>query len=179
MIIGVGGSGKSVLARHLGEILGIEVFHLDAYHWRPGWETTPRSERIRIQTELIGRQAWIIDGNYSGTLDIRLAVADTVIFLDFARYVCLWRVLKRALLRRPRPDMAPGCPERLLSWSFLRFLGWIWGYPATRRPRILEKLGEYSNGRRIVTLHNAGEADRFLDRVRADRTLDTSANAPL
>ena len=43
-IIGAGGAGKSTLARQLGEVLGIEVIHLDALFWKPGWVDTPRDE---------------------------------------------------------------------------------------------------------------------------------------
>ncbi len=39
-----------------------------------------------------------MDGNYSGTLDVRLSVADTVIFLDFPRILCLARIIKRCFM---------------------------------------------------------------------------------
>lgn len=79
-----------------------------------------------------------MDGNYSGTLDVRLSVADTVIFLDFPRLLCLSRVIKRRLMYagQSRPDMASDCPERL-NWEFLKY---IWSYLITRCPEILEKL---------------------------------------
>jgi adenylate kinase family enzyme len=41
--------------------------------------------------------AWILDGNYSATIDVRLARADTVILLDLNRVRCLWRVAKRTV----------------------------------------------------------------------------------
>jgi hypothetical protein len=49
--------------------------------------------------------------------------------------VCLWRVGTRALWfhGRNRPDMAPGCTERLSP----EFVQWIWTYPARRRPDFL------------------------------------------
>ena len=89
LVIGSGGAGKSTLARHLGELLHIDVIHLDALSWHPGWTETPRAEWRKIIEGLLRRDAWIIDGNYSNTLDIRLEECDTVIFLDIARRICL------------------------------------------------------------------------------------------
>ncbi len=43
-IVGCAGAGKSTLARLLGQILGLPVFHLDALFWRPGWVETPLDE---------------------------------------------------------------------------------------------------------------------------------------
>lgn len=79
-IIGSGGSGKSTLARDLGEILYIEVLHLDSLFWKPNWVGVPKVEQKKVQHELIKREEWIIDGNYGGTIDIRLNAADTIIF---------------------------------------------------------------------------------------------------
>ena len=96
-------------------------------------------------------------------MDIRLRAADTIIFFDYPRTVCLWRVLKRNFqyLGRSRPDMAVGCPERI-DWDFLR---WIWTYAEQKRPGVVQKLQTYSQGRTVVALHNDGEAQRFLRSV--------------
>jgi adenylate kinase family enzyme len=163
-IIGSGGSGKSTLARQIGERLGIEVIHLDALFWRPGWVETPREEWRLRQAELVQRESWVMDGNYGGTLDIRLAAADTIIFLDLPRLVCLRRVVLRALryAGRSRPDMAPGCEERL-SWPFFR---WVWEYPSSRRPGILHMLEMYAPGRRIVRLRSSQDVRSFVASLR-------------
>jgi adenylate kinase family enzyme len=114
LVIGSGGAGKSTLARDLGTLLNIAVIHLDALYWHPEWIETPRAEWRKLIEESLRRDAWIIDGNYSNTFDYRLEACDTVIFLDIAGPICLWRVLKRAILYRgkTRPDMAEGCHER-------------------------------------------------------------------
>ncbi len=93
LVIGSGGAGKSTLSRQLGELLDIEVLHLDKFYWQAGWIEMPQPEWLKTVEELLGRDAWIMDGNYSGTLDIRIAACDTVIFLDMPRTLCLWRML--------------------------------------------------------------------------------------
>ena len=162
LIIGSGGSGKSTLARQLGERLGLPVVHLDAHYWNPGWVETPAEEwRERVQ-RLIAGPEWVMDGNYGGTLDIRLAVADTVIFLDLPRIVCLWRIMRRAARYwgRTRPDIAPDCPEKI-DWEFVV---WVWTYPSRRRPGILARLRELESARAIV-LRSASDVENLLARL--------------
>jgi adenylate kinase family enzyme len=71
LVIGPGGVGKSTLATRLGELLNIEVLHLDKFYWQPGWVELPKPVWLKTVEELLRRDAWIMDGNYSGTLDIR------------------------------------------------------------------------------------------------------------
>ena len=162
-LIGPGGAGKSTLARVLGERLGLPVFHLDGLYWQPGWVARPRAEWLRIQAEVVGGDRWIIDGNYSGSMDVRLAAADMVLFLDLPRGVCVWRALCRAILGRgrSRPDMAPGCPERV----DLKFLWWIWTYSARRRPALLQKLSGLPPNTRVLRLRSDRDVRDFLQQV--------------
>ena len=119
LVIGCGGAGKSTLARKLGERLGLEVIHLDVHFWRPGWVQTPDEEWIPIVDELIEKESWIIDGSFNGTLDRRMARADTVIFLDLPRWRCLVRAIKRLLKYRAAtgPTSRPDAPNGSTSDS--------------------------------------------------------------
>src|SRR5262245_7028085 len=159
LIIGSGGSGKSTLARQLGERLGLPVIHLDAHYWNPGWVATPPEEWQKRVQRLIAEPEWVMDGNYGGTLDIRLAAADTVVFLDLPRIVCLWRIVTRAARYwgRTRPDIAPNCRERL-DWEFVV---WVWTYPDRRRPDILKRLRELDLTR-VAVLRSQNVVDRFV-----------------
>lgn len=163
LVIGSSGAGKSTLSRRLGALLGLEVLHLDSFYWSAGWvemEKGPWRERV---AELARREAWVMDGNYSGTLEERLAACDTVVFLDMPRRLCVWRVLWRGLRYRgqSRPDMAPGCPER----PDLNFLLFVWRYPTRSRPKVLRLLSEYEAGRQIFHLRTPAEVEEFLARV--------------
>ncbi len=132
LVIGSGGAGKSTFSSKLGPKLGLPVIHLDTLFWKPNWIETPAEEWAKIIETETSRPKWIMDGNYGGTMEMRLAACDTVIFLHFSRWLCLWRVLYRRFKYRrlSRPDMNPGCPEQL----DFEFLKWVWTYPA-RRPK--------------------------------------------
>ncbi|MEJ1933397.1 AAA family ATPase, partial [Nostoc sp. NIES-2111] len=99
--------------------------------------------------------------------DLRLPVADTVIFLDFPRLLCLFRVIQRRwqYVGKSRPDMASGCPERL-TWDFLKY---VWTYPVTRSPKILERLSHLSPNQQVFILHNPKEVKEFLGKVSFER----------
>ncbi len=160
IVIGSGGSGKSTLAARLGEILGIRVIHLDSLYWKPGWREEPRSEWEETVRSQVRGETWIMDGNYGGTLDIRLAAAEAVIFLDLPRILCIRRVVARRFryAHESRPDMAPGCQERL----DLGFLKYLWKYPAERRPGILRKLEQASREKTVISLRSPEEVRGFV-----------------
>ena len=160
LVIGSGGSGKSTFATRLGALLNLEVSHLDKCFWRPGWSKPALEEWLQTVTELTDRESWILDGNYSGTLDLRVQKCDTVVFLDLSRWLCLWRIMTRVLRYRKaeRPDMAEGCPEKL----DLEFVLWVWNYPRRTKPKVIKLLRERCEGKEIVWLRSRGEVEKFL-----------------
>lgn len=167
-VIGPCGAGKSHLAMQLGAKLQLPVIHLDQLAWRSGWVEVERDELVRRQQEVFTPDgAWIADGNYGGTMMLRLAVADTIVFLDFPTSLCLYRVLKRRVMYagRTRPDMAPGCPERFLDGEFPKFLHYVATFRARHRPRILDKLGKLDGGQRVIALRSPREVSAFLATV--------------
>lgn len=163
-LIGSGGSGKSTLARRLGEKLNIEVYHLDALFWKPNWEPTSKEEQRKVQNELVKKEEWIIDGNYNGTMDIRLNAVDTIIFVDISRVICIFRVFKRMIQYhgKSRPDMAEGVNERL----DVDFLKWVWDYPKTKKPTVLKRLEQLPNDKKVIILKSPREVQLFLDKVK-------------
>ena len=165
LVIGSGGSGKSTFAVALGQRTGLPVIHLDAHFWRPGWVETPKPEWRERVAQLVSGDAWVMDGNYGGTLPQRLAACDTVIFLDLPRVVCVWRVIRRVMryAGQSRPDMAPGCPEQFS----LEFLLWVWTYRSRRRPDVLRQLRALPATTRVETLRSTREVEAFLGSLAA------------
>ena len=160
LVIGPGGAGKTTFAKRLSKLLGIEVIHLDSLYWNPGRVETPKAEWRKTVEALLTKDAWIMDGNYSGTLDLRFAACDAVIFLDIAPLICLWRVFKRLVRyrNRRRPDMAEGCPERLS----LEFIAWVWTYRNRIRPKIIKLIEQYAGDKQVIWLRSNAEVESFL-----------------
>lgn len=178
LVIGSGGSGKSTVATRLGALLDLEVTHLDKLFWQPGWSKRAPEEWLQIVTDLTARDSWILDGNYSATLDLRFQKCDTIVFLDLSRWLCLWRIVTRMLRYRngSRPDMAEGCPEKL----DLEFVLWVWNYPRQTKPKVVKLLHEQGEGKRIVWLRSRGEIEKFIhgcsDSITRGNTLGLSLN---
>lgn len=165
LVVGPGGAGKSTFAVRLGRRSGLPVVHLDREYWQPGWVEPDKAVWQATVERLIDADRWILDGNFSGTLDRRIDACDTLVFLDFPRPLCLWRVLRRRLQHpsRPRADMAPGCNEKLS----LEFLWWIWTYPRRRRPAMLRRMQQLRADQRAVVLRSDAEVERFLESIQS------------
>ena len=162
LIIGCSGSGKSTLARALKERLGLPVVHLDQLWWKPGWKNVTVEEFDSRLAMALNMDRWIIDGNYSRTMEVRLAKCDTIIYLDFSRWACLLGMCQRILSSRgnTRPDMSDGCPERF-SWEFVR---WIWNINKNNRVQNYTYLAKARHAESIV-LKNRREVKAFLESV--------------
>ncbi len=134
MIVGNNGSGKSFLSKELSAITGLPLVHLDVEFWRPNWEKPTKEEWIKKQTELISKEKWIIEGNHTGTMELRFQAADAILFLDINRIVCLAGVLKR--LGKKRSDL-PQYLEEKLDLDFFRLCKGLWRFSKTRRRAIM------------------------------------------
>ena len=164
LVLGSSGSGKSTFARKLGQQLHIEVIHLDSHYWEPDWTNASDEEWGQKLAQLLAKESWIMDGNYPASLPKRLVYADTVIFLDLHRMICLWRCIGRYFKYKGenRPELATGCIEKI-DRDFLR---WIWKYPAEVKPRVLEAIREQS-GIQVRILKGSKEIEKFLENLEA------------
>lgn len=164
LIIGSSGSGKSTLARQLGATLELPVIHLDRHYWHPGWVGTPSDEWERIVGQMVQRDAWVMDGNYRGTLEVRLEAADSVVFLDLPPWICAMRALKRRIQyrNRPRPDIAEGCKEPLLDPQLIQFIRHVLSYPNRAKPFVMKQLSAIANEKHVILLQSTKDVNNFL-----------------
>lgn len=168
MVLGVSsGVGKSTFSRRLSDILDIPVHHLDAYFWKPGWVESSDSEFGEKQKSLVEEDRWIIEGNYTGTYEIREQKADTIIYLELPLAVCLYRVVKRRVTNhgKTRPDMASGCPEKL-DKGFLTFIISTYSNRKIKMRKRMKQFIESNPENQVIFLRTQKEIDAFLKRQR-------------
>lgn len=167
MVIGVSaGAGKSTFARRLGKVANLPVHHLDAYYWKPGWVEAEEKEFWYKQQELANEARWIIEGNYNSTAAIRLTACDALIQLQLPLWRCLWRVLKRRIQYRKqaRPDMAPGCPEKL-DYEFLKFIVTTYHERQKSQHHLIEEFIIKYPEKQVHILRTQKEIDAFMKQV--------------
>lgn len=168
MIVGFCGCGKSTLARQLGTLLNIEPTYMDALHWLPGWVESSNEHKINLLTPILKRDRWIVEGSYRAILyKERMEKADTIIFLDFNRFLCLYRVIKRRIMYngKTRPDMGEGCKEKL----DLEFLKWVVYDCRKKRRKIYEELffakKKFGTDKKIYIFRKRKDVNRFIERI--------------
>ncbi|MGV7117717.1 DNA topology modulation protein [Paenibacillus kyungheensis] len=163
IVIGCSGSGKSTLSQKLHKILQLPIIHLDRYYWQANWQATEQEAWDQKVTEFALTDRWIIDGNYSRTLDIRIERADVIVFLDMPRWLCMYRIVKRRIQYhgRTRPDLNEDCPEKL----DIGFLKWVWNYRKRNRIKTLEKLKQVKEHQKVVIIRNKKQLEEWIEQL--------------
>ena len=148
VILGRGASGKSTLARRLGEITGLPVIELDKVFWRPGPAATPRDQWEVVQEKLVAKDRWIMDGDLGpyDVVEVRLRAADTIIVLDFSLVRCAWRAVLRS---RERAD----------------FWRWLMEYRCQGRPVLMQAIANHAPTAELRVLRGPGALRRFVAEV--------------
>ena len=157
IVIGCAGSGKSTLSRKLREITKIPLYHLDLEYWNEDGTTVEQSVFLERLSAILEQNEWIIDGNYSSTMEMRMKECDTVIFLDYPLKVCLDGV--KARMGKPRSDMP--WVEKGEDEEFISF---IKNYKEQNRPQVMRLLEKYSN-KNIYIFTTRLQAERFLTTI--------------
>ena len=155
IVIGCPGSGKSTVSRTLHNKTGIPLYHLDMMYWNADKTTVEKSVFLERLSDVLEKDEWIIDGNYSSTMELRMAACDTVIFLDYPLDVCLDGIRKRR--GKPRSDMP--WIETEEDAEFIEFIKY---YNEQQKPKVLELLKKYSD-KNIIILESREQADAFLN----------------
>ena len=155
IVIGCPGSGKTTFSERLRDKTELPLFYLDAIWHKPDRTHIPRDEFDARLGEILALDAWIIDGNYSRTLERRIQACDTVILFDLPTKTCLDGAISR--LGKGRYDM-PWIDTELDP--VLRTE--IEEFGSKNLPAIYELIEKYKNGREIVIFKSRDEADRLL-----------------
>ena len=159
IIIGCPGSGKTTFAEKLGAITKLPVHHLDAIWHKPDGSHIPREDFDEHLSEIFAAPEWIIDGNYSRTMEMRLQQCDSVFLFDLPTALCLQGAAER--LGKPRRDLP--WTETSLSPALRQS---IEKFPFDNLPGIYALLKQYQQGRQIVVFHTREDAGDYLKALR-------------
>ncbi|MDR3689179.1 MAG: hypothetical protein P4L46_07350 [Fimbriimonas sp.] len=99
LVYGVTGSGKTTLARRIGEITGLPWYSVDDLTWEPNWVQVESGEQRKRITEICSRDEWVLDSAYAQWREIPLAHVQLIVALDYPRWVSLGRLVRRCLQR--------------------------------------------------------------------------------
>jgi len=146
-VIGPVASGKTILARFLGSRMAIPVVDLDDVYFSAARPLTD-DEWSEFHRSLLEPERWIIAGDYRAVAGERFAAADTIVWLDLPRLVCLWRALRRA-----SPASKADC------------LRWIWRYPTRGREQTIALLREHAASAEVVHLRSVRDVRAFMMRI--------------
>lgn len=155
IVIGCSGSGKTTFAERLRDKIGLPLFYLDAIWHKPDRTHISREDFDARLGEILALDRWIIDGNYSRTLERRIEACDTVIWFDLPTEVCLEGVRERR--GKPRIDM-----PWVETEEDPEFIELIKKYNDEQRPKVLSLLEKYRSGREIIVFRSRREADELL-----------------
>jgi len=164
MIFGFPGGGKTTLANQMGKKLNIPVYHCDRIKQIENFDWKPMDEIHALINQIISKDLWILEGY--PTIELMPACterADTLIFVDFNRFLCMWRVTKRSFKHhnKCRPDVGDGCKDRfppLLLWRV------IWTFPKKYRKRFLDFLS--TNKKSAFHFKKRKQVARFINEIK-------------
>ncbi len=152
VILGCAGSGKTTLARRIGDLTGAPVVCLDAI-WQSGWDEKNVPAFRQIVRQAHAGESWISDGNFAvATFDIRLPRATQIVWLERSKLFCLWNAVARVFKR--------GEPHRMAGLG--KALNFIWDFDRVNRPRIESLRMAYGPQVSVRHLANDHEIEAFL-----------------
>jgi adenylate kinase family enzyme len=99
LVYGVTGSGKTALAERISAVTGIPCHAVDDLTWEPDWTPVPDDEQRRRIEAICTGERWVLDTAYATWLDIPLARADLIVALDYPRWLSLFRLTRRTVVR--------------------------------------------------------------------------------
>ena len=156
IVIGCPGSGKSYFSKKLKDILNYPIYHLDLIWNKPDKTTISREAFDDILNKIFLEDAWIMDGNYQRTLEMRVKACDTVILLDYDLEVSLEGATSR--IGKKRDDM-PWQEDELNE----EFKNKILSFREEKLPEIYKILDEYKDEKEIIIFKNREESNNFLE----------------
>lgn len=162
VVIGNAGGGKSTLARDLSAFQKIPYYAVDNIQWQPGWLRTPSAQFNIIHEEIISKPRWIIDGfgDWS-SIEKRIHVADTIIYIDLHIAIHYWWATKRQFkcLLYECYDGPKGCPMPPVTFKLFKMM---WKIHTRDRAKILNIIKLYISQKEIFHIKSPKALKKFM-----------------
>ena len=155
IVIGCPGAGKTTFAEKLSAATDLPLHHLDAIWHKPDRTHITREEFDHRLAKILALDEWIVDGNYSRTVERRIAACDTVVLFDLPTEDCLSGAVARLGKKRPDMPWVDTALDPALRAEIERFSCEV-------LPTIYRLIDEYRDGKRIVIFKSRSEADAFI-----------------
>jgi hypothetical protein len=112
-VIGTSGSGKTTFGRKLAEVLKIPFIEMDALFWGPNWSSPEDDQFFQALENELANESWVLDGNYTRTLDIKMERVQAVVWLNYRFPRTIYQAVTRALSRLfSQEELWPGTGNR-------------------------------------------------------------------
>jgi adenylate kinase family enzyme len=163
MVYGVTGSGKTTLARRIGERTGVPWHAVDDLTWQPDWVPVPKDEQRRLIEELCAGDSWVLDHGYGAWLDVVLRRVQLIVALDYSRPLSLGRLVRRSVINVV--TRRPTCNGNLETWRALlardSILRWHFKSFSGKRNRIRGWATD-PDGPSMIVFRRPADAERWL-----------------
>ena len=154
IVIGCPGSGKTTFAEKISKKLGLPLFYLDAIWHKADKTHISRDEFDARLSEILAQDSYVIDGNYSRTLERRIEACDTVFLFDLPTEICIEGAMLR--IGKKRVDM-PWIAAELDP----NFKAEIENFRDKNLPETYFLLDKYKEGKTVVIFKSREDADAF------------------
>jgi len=158
-IIGCAGSGKTTFAKKLSKKLDLPLHTIDSIYYRENWEKLSQDELRDKLVSIMKTDGWIIDGQYTKHIPLRLEFVDTVIFFDISKLIAIQRILKRYVMQKIGKETRLGNNKVHFPWHQMKL---VLTYP---RRYVYELLRCIQKDKTVIVFKNSREADTFLNTV--------------
>lgn len=157
IVLGSPGSGKSYFSGKLSGLINYPVFYLDKLYWQENWVGISTEElSTKLEKIMEENNCWIIDGNYSSTLEMRYKEAQLIFYFDLAIEVCLRSHQDR--LGKKRIDL----PDYLEETEDAEFEQYIKDFPQKEKPKFISIKQKYPQ-KKVIIFKQRSEANKYLE----------------
>jgi adenylate kinase family enzyme len=165
VVAGNSGAGKSTLARRVADVIGVPYVEMDSLFHGPGLTRRPTFEAD--VDAFTAEAAWVTDSiGYADVIDLLWDRADTLVWLDYPRWLCEARVIRRSLARGLlRRRLWNGNRESLwrMATDPEHPVRWGWAHHDSKRRQVLTRQAD-PRWERLTVIHlpTPGDAERWL-----------------